>query len=268
MRPQATRLLGLMPQDPSLAANPSSNHEHGRKAKALLDTQREMAAEIFNAKPAEIIFNSGGSEGDTHALVGIAELFNRPVHIAISAIDHEAVQMAALKLQHSGHQVSIIPVTPDGVIELDYLEKLLKDHAPELISVMAVNNETGVVQPAAEIGVLCREHNAVYHCDAVRAVGHGFKDIMGDQNITLINCTAHKFGGPRGVGILVTRGIKLPQLICGGSQEGGSRAGTENLAGISAMMSALNESLRDDPGKIEAKIALVADPPEAVLERR
>jgi cysteine desulfurase len=158
---------------------------------------------------------------------------------------------AAAMLKGLGVRISTLPVNGDGVVELEAVEELVNSDRPDLISVMAVNNETGVVQPVRELAALCRAHEVLYHCDAVRAVGHGLEELVTDPNITLLNCTAHKFGGPRGVGVLIQRGICLPQLIRGGGQEGGSRAGTENLAGMAGFATALELATPAEAAQIE-----------------
>jgi len=260
----------------ALMANPSSSHADGRAAAAALASLRQRAAARFACAPQEVVFNSGGSEGDTHALLGAALLFDRPIHLAISAIEHEAVAMAAARLRAQGHRVTLLPVTGDGVVPLEAAERLLGLDRVDLVSVMAVNNEIGTLQPVREIAELCRERGVLFHSDAVRAVGHGLKQIITDPAVALLNCTAHKFGGPRGVGLLVQRedstlaGRRLPQLICGGGQEGGSRAGTENLAGIAGLVCALELATPEESAKIELlrselERGLAARFPEAVI---
>jgi cysteine desulfurase len=237
--------------NPALGANPASAHCYGRPAREKLEQLRAEVASRFAAEPQEVVFNSGGSEGDTHALVGAARLQGPGTVIAISAIEHEAVVEAAGWLGRLGHDVEILPVDGQGVTDVVAVEALLKDGRPAVVSVMAVNNETGVIQPVAEIARLCRGTNAIFHCDAVRAVGHGFEELQRNCDIHLLNFTGHKFGGPRGVGALVQRGVQLPQLICGGGQESGSRAGTENLAGIAGLFTALGLATPEESQRIE-----------------
>lgn len=251
IKPEAALAITEILENPGLYANPSSSHRLGKAAKSKLDEFRQKAAGQFNCEPDEVVFNSGGSEGDTHALAGMSRLLGGVIHVAISAVEHEAVQDAAAQLEASGSRVTAIPVTGDGVIDLGFLSNIISQDKPDLVSVMAVNNETGVVQPWQEVSRACAANGVAYHCDAVRAVGHGFGDLMQDPNITLLNCTAHKFGGPRGVGILIQRGIKLPRLVCGGSQEGGSRAGTENLAGIAGLLKALELATDEESERVE-----------------
>ncbi|MBN2082309.1 cysteine desulfurase [bacterium] len=237
--------------DRELMANPFSNHAPGRRAAEARELLRLSVANHFMCLPDDVIFNSGGSEGDTHALAGAALLLDKPVHLAISAIEHEAVVETAKRLGRLGNRISIVPVSADGVVEVDYVEDLLKGDKPDLVSVMTVNNEVGTVQPIGEIAALCRQYDVLFHTDAVRAVGHGLEHLVTDPNIHLINCTAHKFGGPRGVGVLIQRGVRLPQLIRGGGQEGGARAGTENLAGFAGFVKALELAAPEEAQAIE-----------------
>jgi cysteine desulfurase len=255
MRPEAIAAMREVLEDGGLSANPSSAHATGKKARAVIDRCRAELAERFECEPGDVVFNSGGSEGDTHALLGAAWSFDSPCHIAISAIEHEAIEVTAKRLQKLGHTLSTVPVSPDGVVRLDAIEELLRNDPPDILSVMAINNEIGTVQPVCEIAALCRHSGVMFHSDAVRAVGHGLPDIERCPDITILNATAHKFGGPRGVGFLIQRGIKLPQLICGGGQEHGARAGTENVPGIAAMVAALAACLDDESAKLEAQRA-------------
>jgi cysteine desulfurase len=230
--------------DPALLANPSSNHGPGREAALALAKLRTRVAGHFQCEPGEVVFNSGGSEGDTQALLGTAQRLGRKIKLAISEIEHEAVQVAAEWLEAQGHWVMRLPVTPDGVVDIEIAERMIRQEQPDLVSVMAVNNEVGTVQPVLELAALCERHGSLMHCDAVRAVGHGLDHLLTDPRVHLLNFTAHKFGGPRGVGALILRGARLPQLIRGGGQERGMRAGTENLAGIAGLVVALE--LADD----------------------
>jgi len=251
VRPEVAAVMNDCQTNSALMGNPSSGHFAGRAPAAERERLRAEVAAHFDCAPADVVFNSGGSEGDTHALFGTVLLLNRQVHIAMSAIEHEAVVEAAGMLKQLGVRISTLPVSADGVVELQAVEELLDSDRPDLVSVMAVNNETGVVQPVHEIAALCHDYEVLYHCDAVRAVGHGLESLVTDPNITLLNCTAHKFGGPRGVGVLIQREIRLPALIRGGGQEGGSRAGTENLAGIAGFAKALELATPEEAARIE-----------------
>lgn len=249
MRPGAIKAVREVMEQPALMANPSSNHSSGKAAATLLAQLRSEVAPLFACEPQRVVFNSGGSEGITHALFGSAEVVGRRVAFGISAIEHEAVQVAAQRLFKWGHKLTTFPVTPDGVVDLEIAEPIIVERRLDIISVMAANNETGVVQPVHELAEFCRGSSTLMHCDAVRAVGHGLEDIMQNPLIKLLSFTAHKFGGPRGVGALIQRDLTLNQRIYGGGQEGGSRAGTENLAGIAGMVAALKEAT---PGEAEA----------------
>jgi cysteine desulfurase len=251
VRPEVAAEMQHYLTDQTLMANPSSAHYAGRTAAQALDRLREQVARHFMCKVGEVVFNSGGSEGDTHALIGSAMAFDHPIHVAISAIEHEAVVETAKLLASQGHRITVLPVTADGVVPVDACERLLRDDRPQLVSVMAVNNEIGTVQPVRAIAALCRQAGVLCHCDAVRAAGHGLRTVVTDPNINLLNCTAHKFGGPRGVGVLIQRRIHLWPLIRGGGQEHGSRAGTEDLAGIAGFVKALQLATDEEAQGIE-----------------
>jgi len=251
VRPEAAAEMQHYLTDQTLMANPSSAHYAGRNAAQALDRLREQVARHFMCEFVDVVFNSGGSEGDTHALAGSALAFDHPIHIAISAIEHEAVVEAAKQLASQGHRITTLPVSGDGTVPVEACENLIRSDRPELVSMMAVNNEIGTVQPVRAIAALCRQAGVLCHCDAVRAVGHGLRALVTDPNINLLNCTAHKFGGPRGVGVLVQRRIRLRQLIRGGGQEHGSRAGTEDLAGIAGLGKALKLATDDEAEALE-----------------
>ena len=236
----------------ALLANPSSNHGPGREAALALARLRARVAKHFHCKLDEVVFNSGGSEGDTHALIGTAQRFERKIKLAISAVEHEAVQIAAEQLEAEGHSVTRLPVTGDGIVDLNFAERIIREEQLDLVSVMAVNNEVGTVQPVIELAKLCEQQRIGMHCDAVRAVGHGLNNLLTDPRIHMLNFTAHKFGGPRGVGALIMRGERLPQLVCGGGQEHGARAGTENVASIAGLVKALELADDAEAERVEA----------------
>jgi cysteine desulfurase len=251
VKPQVAQAMRRYLEDLELMANPSSIHSAGRLARSAYEQLRGRVAAHFNCEPRDVIFNSGGSEGDTQALVGTVRSLlasgNRRPRIAISAIEHEAVVKAARFCKELGAEITEIACDDQGLVSVDALHMTLRRFSPQLVSVMAVNNEIGSVQPVAQIAELCAEFGAGYHCDAVRAVGHGLGWIQRDPRITLLTATAHKFGGPRGCGVMVvrgggavlTRGGPAP-LICGGGQEHGLRAGTESLAGAAGFAEALD----------------------------
>jgi cysteine desulfurase len=247
-------------------ANPSSKHELGLACRAKLEEFRSRAAEYFGCRNEAIVFNGGASEGNSHALFGAAQLLQRKgsrnLRIGLSAIEHESVVHAAKLLERLGHQLFFIPVDSNGVTILEEIERNLRDEQLDILSLMAVNNEIGTQQPVGASTVLCAKYGCLLHTDAVRAVGHGLNNIEHDPRIPLLTCTGHKFGGPRGVGILMQRGpwlmlppedrlLSLPQHICGGPQEQGARAGTENLAGIAGLVTALELCSLDECKRIE-----------------
>ena len=228
----------------NLYGNPSSLYTIGQKAKEKLEEAREEIARIINAAPREIIFTSGGSESDNQALLTAAINGKKKgkTHIISSAFEHHAVLHTLRKLEKNGFDITLLPVHENGIVDISELEAAIRDDTC-LVSIMIANNEIGTIQPIAEIGEVCRRHNVVFHTDAVQAVGHLPIDVKA-QNIDMLSASAHKFHGPKGVGFLyVRKGIIVQNLIEGGAQERGKRAGTENLPGIVAMTAALKESV-------------------------
>ncbi|MBU5461961.1 cysteine desulfurase family protein [Lachnoclostridium sp. MSJ-17] len=224
--------------------NPSSLYTIGQKAKEKLEIAREEIAAVINASPREIIFTSGGSEADNQALLTAAlnGKKNGKKHIISSAFEHHAILHTLSKLEKNGFEITLLPVHENGIIRLDELEAALREDTC-LVTIMTANNEIGTIQPIAEIGAICKKHGVLFHTDAVQAVGHLPIDVKA-QNIDMLSASAHKFHGPKGVGFLYARkGIILQNLIEGGAQERGKRAGTENLPGIMAMAAALNEAV-------------------------
>jgi cysteine desulfurase len=195
MRPEAVSAMLEVMADPALCANPASNHLPGRAAKQRLEEMRENVAAYFAVDPQAVVFNSGGSEGDTHALMGAARLLGASAAIAISAVEHEAVLGAAQLLRQMGHALVILPVDTQGVVDLDAVESLLSRGGCCLGHGCEQRDRRG--QPVAEVAA-CRRHNAVYHCDAVRG-GAWLAALQRNPDIHLLNFTGHKFGGPRGV---------------------------------------------------------------------
>lgn len=222
--------------------NPSSLYTIGQRAKEKLEEAREEIAAVINASPREIIFTSGGSEADNQALLTAAVNGKKQgkTHIISSAFEHHAILHTLNKLEKNGFEITLLPVHENGIIRLDELEQAIRDDTC-LVTIMTANNEIGTIQPIEEIGELCRKHSIIFHTDAVQAVGHLPVDVKA-QNIDMLSASAHKFHGPKGVGFLYARkGIILQNLIEGGAQERGKRAGTENLPGIMAMVAALKE---------------------------
>ena len=223
--------------------NPSSLYTIGQKAKEKLEEAREEIAAIINASPREIIFTSGGSEADNQALLTAAINGKKQgkTHIISSAFEHHAILHTLNKLEKNGFEITLLPVHENGIIRLDELEQAIREDTC-LVTIMTANNEIGTIQPVAEIGEICHNHGVLFHTDAVQAVGHLPIDVKA-QSIDMLSASAHKFHGPKGVGFLYARkGIILQNLIEGGAQERGKRAGTENLPGIMAMAAALKEA--------------------------
>ncbi len=223
--------------------NPSSLYSLGQRAKETLELAREDVAKVIHASPKEITFTSGGSEADNQALRSAAALGKKAgkTHIISTAFEHHAILHTLKALEKEGFEITLLPVHENGVVCVDELETLLRADTC-LVSVMYANNELGTIQPIREIGALCRSRGVLFHTDAVQAVGHLPIDVEA-ENIDLLSASAHKFHGPKGVGFLYARrGVRLTNLIEGGAQERGKRAGTENVPGVVAMAAALTES--------------------------
>lgn len=237
--------------------NPSSLYMIGQEAKEKLEQARCDTAEIINAEPREILFTSGGSEADNQAILSAAAIGRKQgkKHIVSTAFEHHAVLHTLKKLESDGFEVTLLPVHENGVVDPSELKASLRDDTC-LVTVMFVNNEIGTIQPISEIGEICHRHGVIFHTDAVQAVGHLPIDVKA-MNIDMLSASAHKFHGPKGVGFLYARkGIRLTNLIEGGAQERGKRAGTENLPGIASMVAALKESVVNMQGVSERLTAV------------
>lgn len=239
--------------------NPSSLYEHGQRAKEALEDARERIAGCIGAKPKEILFTSGGSEADNQAIVSaaLAGKVKGKTHIISTAFEHHAVLHTLKKLQKQGFEVELLDVHSDGIVTAEQVRAAIR---PEtcLVSVMYANNEIGTVQPIAKIGAVCRDAGVIFHTDAVQAAGHLPIDVVA-QNIDMLSLSAHKFHGPRGVGVLYARkGVRLSNIIEGGAQERGKRAGTENLPAILGMTVALEEAVANMPAATEKLLGLRA----------
>lgn len=222
--------------------NPSSLYVHGQKAKEALENARSEIASVIGAEPREIIFTSGGSEADNQAILSAAEngRKNGKMHIVSTAFEHHAVLHTLEKLKREGFEITLLDVHENGLIVPGEVESAIKDNTC-LVTVMYANNEIGTIQPIREIGAICRRKGVIFHTDAVQAIGHIPVNVI-DDNIDMLSASAHKFHGPKGVGFLYAKkGIRLHNLIEGGAQERGRRAGTENVPGIAAMAAALKE---------------------------
>ncbi len=238
-----TALEAMLPFLTEQYGNPSSLYSFGQKAQEALQEARETVAKCLNADPREIYFTSGGSEADNQAIVSAARLGARKgkKHLISTKFEHHAVLHTLSKLEKEGFEVTLLDVHEDGVVRLEDLKAAIREDTA-LVTVMFANNEIGTVQPIAEIGALCREKKIPFHCDAVQAAGHMPIDVKA-MNIDMLAISGHKFHAPKGVGALYARkGMVLTNIIEGGAQERGKRAGTENVAGIAAMAAALEES--------------------------
>lgn len=239
--------------------NPSSLYMIGQEAKDRLEEARAAVAEIINAQPREVLFTSGGSEADNQALLSAAKFgeLKGKKHIISTAIEHHAILHTLKKLEKQGFEVTYLPVGARGIVSVNDVADAIRDDTI-LVTVMMVNNEIGTIQPIAEIGKLCRERGVLFHTDAVQAVGHLPVDVQA-LNVDMLSASAHKFHGPKGVGFLyVRKGVRLFNLIEGGAQERGKRAGTENLPGIASMATALKESV-ENMDAVNEKIRPIRD---------
>lgn len=230
--------------------NASSIHAFGQRARAAVETAREQVAGLIGARAQEIVFTSGGTEADNHAVFGVAEFAKVPAHIITTAIEHEAVLNTCQALEKRGVSVTYLGVDRDGLIDIDALWENLKLHRETvLLTLMHANNELGTVQPVEEIGRIASEADVYFHSDAVQAAGKTPIDVNA-SNIDLLSLSGHKLYGPKGIGALFVRGgTRLRQLLYGGHHQRGARPGTENVAGIVGLGKAAEM----------ARVALAAD---------
>jgi cysteine desulfurase len=231
----------------------------GQAAAEALEAARETMAKGLGCQPNEIIFTSGGSEADNQAIRSAATAGARKNkrHIISTAFEHHAVLHTLKALEKEGFEVTLLPVHEDGIVRLDELEAAIREDTC-LVTVMYANNEIGTIQPIPEIGALCREKKVTFHTDAVQAAGHLHINVV-EQNIDMLSLSAHKFHGPKGVGLLyVRRGVPITTFIQGGAQERGHRAGTENLPSIVSMAAAFQEAL-DHLDENAAKVSALRD---------
>ena len=242
-RMSRTAIDAMIPYMESVYGNPSSLYSIGQEAKEALDQARDQVAAVINADPKEILFTSGGSEADNQALRSAAAIGARKgkKHIISSAFEHHAILHTLNRLENEGFEITLLPVHEDGLIVPAELEAAIREDTC-LVTIMTANNEIGTIQPIKEIGAICKKHGVIFHTDAVQAVGHLPIDVK-EMQIDMLSASAHKFHGPKGVGFLYARkGIALTNLIEGGAQEKGKRAGTENVPGIMSMAAALKEA--------------------------
>lgn len=239
-------LEAMQPYFTEQYGNPSSTYPLGQEASRALIGSRETIAGLLGCRPGEITFTSGGSEADNQILRTAAAWGKKQgrTHLISSAIEHHAILHTLEALQAEGFTVTLLPVNREGQVEPAALEQALTPETA-LVSIMAANNETGAIQPIARLAALAHARGALFHTDAVQALGH-IPLTLKDTDIDFLSGSAHKFHGPKGVGILFARrGIELESLIFGGEQERGKRAGTENVPGIVGMAAALEEAIRN-----------------------
>ena len=237
-------LQAMMPYYEEIYGNPSSLHSAGQQAAAALTNARAKCAELLGCSLQEITFTSGGSEADNTAILSAAALGEKQNkrHIISTAFEHHAVLHTLDVLKKRGFEITLLDVHENGLITPEEVAAAIRPDTC-LVTVMYANNEIGTIEPITEIGEVCKKANVIFHTDAVQAAGHLKIDVKA-QNIDMLSLSAHKFHGPKGVGLLYSRrGIRLTPLINGGAQERGIRAGTENLPGIIGMTAAFEEAL-------------------------
>lgn len=233
----------MLPYLQEIYANASSVHLLGQRSAAALFSARQQVAQVLNCDPKEVFFTSGGSEADNQALISAAALGKKQgkCHIVSTAMEHHAILHTLEALQAEGFTVTLLRPQADGIVTATQVAEAITDTTC-LVSVMYANNETGAIQPIREIGALCRKRGVLFHTDAVQAAGHLTIDVQRD-NIDMLSLSAHKFHGPKGIGLLFAKSnLQLTSLIRGGGQERGKRAGTENLPGIIGLAAALKDA--------------------------
>ena len=251
-----TAIEAMLPYMDEIYGNPSSLHSVGQRAAEALQGARETVAQCLNCTPREIYFTSGGSEADNQAILSAARIGERKgkKHIISTAFEHHAVLHTLKKLEKEGFEVELLPVGPIGTVTAQQVADAIREDTC-LVTVMYANNEIGSILPIAEIGAVCRERGVLFHTDAVQAAGHLPIDVQA-QKVDMLSLSAHKFHGPKGIGVLYARkGIVLTSLIEGGAQERGKRAGTENIPAIMGMAAALREAvdhMKENAQKVSA----------------
>ena len=233
----------MLPYLQDIYANASSVHLLGQRSAAALFSARQQVAQVLNCAPKEVFFTSGGSEADNQALISAAALGKKQgkCHIVSTAMEHHAILHTLEALEAQGFTVTLLRPQADGIVTATQVAEAITDTTC-LISVMYANNETGAIQPIREIGALCRKRGVLFHTDAVQAAGHLTINVQRD-NIDMLSLSAHKFHGPKGIGLLFAKSnIQLTSLIRGGGQERGKRAGTENLPSIIGLATALKDA--------------------------
>ena len=254
-----TAVAAMLPCLQGNYGNPSSLHTVGQRANEALQSARETVARCLGCDPKEIIFTSGGSEADNQAIISAARFgaLKGKKHILSTAFEHHAVLHTLKKLEKEGFEVELLPVGTTGTITPEQVAAAIRPDTA-LVTIMYANNEIGSILPIAEIGAVCREKGVIFHTDAVQAAGHLHIDVKA-QNIDMLSLSGHKFHGPKGSGVLYARkGIPLVNVIEGGAQERGKRAGTENLPAIVGMAAALQEAC-DHIDENAAKVSALRD---------
>ena len=254
-----TAIDAMLPYLDNIYGNPSSLHSVGQRAKEALDAARETVAQCLGCEPREIIFTSGGSEADNQAIISAARFgaLKGKKHIISTAFEHHAVLHTLKKLEKEGFEVELLDVGELGTVTPEQVAKAIRPDTA-LVTIMYANNEIGSILPIPEIGAVCCEKGVLFHTDAVQAAGHLHINVR-EQNIDMLSLSGHKFHGPKGSGVLyVKKGIPLVNVIEGGAQERGKRAGTENLPAIVGMAAALQEAC-DHIDENAAKVTALRD---------
>ena len=254
-----TAIDAMLPYMETYYGNPSSLHTVGQQAAEALQKARETVAACLGCQSREITFTSGGSEADNQAIVSAARIGARKgkKHIISTAFEHHAVLHTLKKLEKEGFEVQLLDVGPLGTVTARQVADAIREDTC-LVTIMYANNEIGSIMPIADIGAVCQEKGVLFHTDAVQAAGHLHIDVKA-QHIDMLSLSAHKFHGPKGVGLLYARqGIPLTNIIEGGAQERGKRAGTENIPGIVSMAAALREAC-DHIDENAAKVSALRD---------
>ena len=254
-----TAIDAMLPYLETHYGNPSSLYSIGQEAAEALLAARETVAGCLGCEPREITFTSGGSEADNQAIMTAAAIGarNGKKHIISTAFEHHAVLHTLNKLARQGYDITLLDVHENGIVTPEQVAAAIREDTC-LVTIMYANNEIGSIQPIPEIGKVCREKGVLFHTDAVQAAGHLAIDVK-EQNIDMLSLSGHKFHGPKGVGALYCRkGIPLTNLIEGGAQERGKRAGTENVAGIVSMAAALKEAC-DQLAETAPRVAAMGD---------
>lgn len=256
-------LLSMLPYFQEVFENASTVYRKGRIASKAVDDAREQVAQALNAEPSEIYFTSGGSEADNWAIVGTVRYLKSKgkTHIITSNFEHHAVLHTVESLEKEGFDVTYIPVDEDGLIDPIDVKKAIRNDTA-IVSIMYANNEIGTIQPIDQISEICRENGVLFHTDAVQAVGNIPIDLQ-KLKVDLLSLSGHKIHAQKGIGALyIRKGLVLPNLIYGGGQEKGKRAGTENVPAIVGLGTAITAATRN----IEEKIKVVTEKRERIID--